>query len=460
MANKIQYRRDTAAAWTAANPILSAGEPAVETDTKRRKIGDGTTAWNSLPYQFDRTTGDATYATPAFASIGGARPNTWASIGDSITAAANHATNSQGGLDGNRRSWQAHANIYLNQRLDPVVNYAVSGTRSDEALNSQLPQVLAMNPRPGYCAVMSGTNDINQGYTDTQVIASLTSIISQLLTANIRPIVGTITPRTGFAGAQITYHHKVNAWLRANVAKLGGILVDWNPILANSDGTPATNVLQDGLHPTPYGAALMGKVFYDAVKNAIPEAPKLPGSNAESPNPVLNTNPLMTGTTGTVASGGTGSAATSFKVAGAGGAAYTAALSKVARTDGVPGDWQQAVISGATSVQVYQQITDLTRFAVGDTVYALIEFESDADLSAATLFTGTLLAQGSAPRGSSTLTTIAGDTYTGPVVVPNKGVLRTPNVVIPAGVTELWPLVKVSGGNGTFRVGRVSVLKA
>lgn len=62
MANKIQYRRDTAAAWTAANPILAAGEPAIETDTKRRKIGDGTTAWNSLAYQFDKTAGDAAYA--------------------------------------------------------------------------------------------------------------------------------------------------------------------------------------------------------------------------------------------------------------------------------------------------------------------------------------------------------------------------------------------------------------
>jgi lysophospholipase L1-like esterase len=53
MANKIQYRRDTAANWTAANPVLSLGEPGYETDTKRRKVGDGTAAWASLPYQFD-----------------------------------------------------------------------------------------------------------------------------------------------------------------------------------------------------------------------------------------------------------------------------------------------------------------------------------------------------------------------------------------------------------------------
>jgi hypothetical protein len=47
---RIQLRRDTAANWTSVNPILSVGEPAVETDTGRQKMGDGTTAWASLAY--------------------------------------------------------------------------------------------------------------------------------------------------------------------------------------------------------------------------------------------------------------------------------------------------------------------------------------------------------------------------------------------------------------------------
>lgn len=51
MANRIQFRRDNAAGWTAANPVLASGEKAYETDTKKTKIGDGTTAWNSLGYQ-------------------------------------------------------------------------------------------------------------------------------------------------------------------------------------------------------------------------------------------------------------------------------------------------------------------------------------------------------------------------------------------------------------------------
>lgn len=50
MANIIQHVRGTAAAWTAANPVLAAGEIGVETDTGRIKVGNGTTAWNSLSY--------------------------------------------------------------------------------------------------------------------------------------------------------------------------------------------------------------------------------------------------------------------------------------------------------------------------------------------------------------------------------------------------------------------------
>ena len=55
MADLIQFRRDTAANWTANNPILALGEPGQETDTRNIKIGDGVTAWNSLGYTISPT---------------------------------------------------------------------------------------------------------------------------------------------------------------------------------------------------------------------------------------------------------------------------------------------------------------------------------------------------------------------------------------------------------------------
>jgi hypothetical protein len=47
---RIVIRRDTAAAWTAANPVLLSGEWGFETDARKLKIGDGTSAWNALSY--------------------------------------------------------------------------------------------------------------------------------------------------------------------------------------------------------------------------------------------------------------------------------------------------------------------------------------------------------------------------------------------------------------------------
>lgn len=58
MAVQIQLRRDTAANWTSNNPILAQGEIGIETDTKKKKIGDGVTSWTSLSYESHTQLGD------------------------------------------------------------------------------------------------------------------------------------------------------------------------------------------------------------------------------------------------------------------------------------------------------------------------------------------------------------------------------------------------------------------
>jgi hypothetical protein len=47
---KIKFRRDTAAAWIDADPILAQGEPGFEHDTGKLKIGDGSSTWSELDY--------------------------------------------------------------------------------------------------------------------------------------------------------------------------------------------------------------------------------------------------------------------------------------------------------------------------------------------------------------------------------------------------------------------------
>lgn len=67
MAVQIQIRRGTASQWTSANPTLAEGELGLETDTARIKIGNGSTAWNSLSYHV----GDITAVTAGTGLTGG-----------------------------------------------------------------------------------------------------------------------------------------------------------------------------------------------------------------------------------------------------------------------------------------------------------------------------------------------------------------------------------------------------
>lgn len=60
---QIQIRRGTAAQWTSANPTLASAEFGYETDTGKFKLGDGSTAWNSLGYKASGTVTSITAGT-------------------------------------------------------------------------------------------------------------------------------------------------------------------------------------------------------------------------------------------------------------------------------------------------------------------------------------------------------------------------------------------------------------
>ncbi len=57
MFSTIQLHRDTAANWTAVNPVLHSAEIGVETDTLKFKIGNGSSAWNALAYATSGSSG-------------------------------------------------------------------------------------------------------------------------------------------------------------------------------------------------------------------------------------------------------------------------------------------------------------------------------------------------------------------------------------------------------------------
>lgn len=68
---QFQFRRGTAAQWTSTNPTLASGEFGYETDTGKAKIGNGTTAWNSLSYALTGANGTVTSITAGTGLSGG-----------------------------------------------------------------------------------------------------------------------------------------------------------------------------------------------------------------------------------------------------------------------------------------------------------------------------------------------------------------------------------------------------
>jgi hypothetical protein len=83
---QIQIRRGTAAQWTSANPTLASGEWGYETDTNKAKIGNGSTAWNSLAYIITGAVGTVTSITAGTGLSGGTITGTGTIAIDSTVA--------------------------------------------------------------------------------------------------------------------------------------------------------------------------------------------------------------------------------------------------------------------------------------------------------------------------------------------------------------------------------------
>lgn len=45
-----KQRTNTSSNWSTANPVLAVGQIGIESDTRKLKVGDGATTWNSLHY--------------------------------------------------------------------------------------------------------------------------------------------------------------------------------------------------------------------------------------------------------------------------------------------------------------------------------------------------------------------------------------------------------------------------
>jgi hypothetical protein len=230
MATRMQQRRGTAAQWTAANPILAAGEIGFETDTSKFKMGNGSSTWGNLQYfanasELSALVNNAPGLLDTLGELAAAiddDPQFYLTIGTTMTNHANASTLVHGIAD----------TSVLATLTD--VNTASSGAASALGVHEALTESV-------------------HGIADTSVLATLTDVntassgaasalgVHEALTENVHGIVDTTE--------LVTQTQLTDAISGAEVdqATLAGVGLDWNSVDGqfDIDSTVATKTYAD-----------------------------------------------------------------------------------------------------------------------------------------------------------------------------------------------------------------------
>lgn len=345
------------------------------------------------------------------------------------------------------RGYAACAMVLLRHRLDIIKNGGVGGHTVAQML-AATDALLALNP--GWLIGMGCINSVNNDATAASIIADLTAIFDKCAAKGIRVVWGTdwISAGTNTASKKQAMA-TVNEWLRREAGRRAGFyLADYAARMSDPiTGLPQAAYASDGLHQDGAGGYIMAQELVKVLEPLLPPMDRLTVSNEDTTNVLVNG--MLTG------NGGTGRA-TSWQWPGSGPAVF----SKVARTDGYPGEWQQVVVTGGTTGYLYQQVAAATgRWAEGDLIYFECEFETDATDWNVTEFSARLNllgVSGTAPQF------IADDMNHGGAAGvsyrPEAGVFRTPVLRIHEGSTHIQAGIRLLG-TGTFRIARARVAK-
>lgn len=354
----------------------------------------------------------------------------------------------------NGRGWFHWANAFLGNRLRMVRNAGVSGNTYAQMRARIDADVLAY---PSDWVFMGGpTNDTSNGRTYAEIIADATAILDKL--AGRKVLMLTAPPTVAHTGSEIQVLFQVNAWIRRLPQTRKNIVVAdvWNAIAAPGTVSPTDGLTIDGIHYNLNGAARVGRVAADAVRQWLPNTPHIV-SNAADPTSVI-ANPT-------------------FDTNGAGWSVLGTGVTAAYEPDDMSFvNRAKLTFTGVTSTGnlgiQYEENISGGRFAIGDKVRcsARIRWENVTPLTVAARFGP--LAMLSMAQTDNTVAVVdklwgfvASNQLAVPKGVPTSGdvVISTPVFTVPSTtspVNRIRPRFGFSGiSDGVVKISDVSVVK-
>jgi hypothetical protein len=214
MATRMQQRRGTAAQWSAANPVLAAGEIGFETDEGRFKIGDGSNPWSDLTY---------------FADL--------SSIGESIEG---YVTLDSVGVADGVASLDEQGNVPINQ-LGNIIDGA------PETLDTLKELADAIDGDPeffqGVIDLQATVSDLNTGLTDlTTVVTGISTDVGTLETTvgTLETDLGNLTSAVGTSTTDLGNLVETVEGLQGEVSDIAETLSTVSTDLGTLEGTVGT----------------------------------------------------------------------------------------------------------------------------------------------------------------------------------------------------------------------------
>jgi lysophospholipase L1-like esterase len=178
-------------------------------------------------------------------------------LGDSLTADTRDAAATGGTA---YESWYVYA-LEDEPRLVDAYNAGIPRNTTPDMLARFRRDVAVHEPR--VVVILGGTNDLPEGRTTEQVLATLEEIADRTRAIGATPVLSTIPPRTNRDYTERV--DELNAAIRAAGEDTGTTVIDFFSVVADDDGGWRPGFSRDGVHPTRAAADAMAQLALDTL---------------------------------------------------------------------------------------------------------------------------------------------------------------------------------------------------